>query len=628
MARSTVDIAKELGKKQREISVAEFFERNKQILGFDSQARAMLTCVKEGVDNALDACEEAEVLPDLHVRIEQFEGQGNEYRITVADNGPGVTKKQVPHIFGRLLYGSRFHAIRQSRGQQGIGISAAVLYGQLTTGRPAVVRTKTGPEEPAYRFELMIDTKRNRPEVVKSEVILWDVDHGTEISITLTGMYVRHRKQSIIEYLRATAVVNPHAQIVFVEPDETRTLFARATDILPEPTKEIKPHPRGIELGTLQRMLRFTKSLKLSSFLVNEFTRVTYNTSRKIYEAAGLDGDIKPYKLSIKETKRLIGAFNDVKIMAPPTDCLSPIGERLIKKGLRNVLHHEKVEFYAPPVTRDPSVYAGHPFLIEVGLVYGGNLPKDQRVELMRFANRVPLLYQQGGCVTTKTVERINWRNYGFEQRGGRGIPVGPAIFLIHVASTNVPFTSESKDAIANIDEIGSEIENALRICGRRLRTHLNKRKARKKAKKKFDIVQKILPQIATKAARVVGKEPPPLEPVITKIMNIVWIDDSIKYDRNRHRVTISVVNYTQKQQRFTLYIEVPDTLISGINPKPKRVDNHWICWQVTRLKPTSELSFHFDLIGLDEDDYDENEIYVDGINPICVIGADKWVEM
>jgi len=260
--------AHELAKKQKEISVAEFFERNKHILGFGNPTRALITSVKEGVDNALDACEEVNVLPDIYVEIKNHED--GECKVIVEDNGPGIVKKQIPHIFGRLLYGSRFHAIRQSRGQQGIGISAVVLYGQLTTGKHAKVISKIQENRPAVVAELAIDTNKNRAEVIGQDITHWDKPTGTRTEISIIADYKRG-KRFVYDYLQSTSIVNPHAQIVYREPDGTEHVFERTSDVLPRKCIEIRPHPYGVELGTLIKMAKHTKSRKLSSFLKTEF---------------------------------------------------------------------------------------------------------------------------------------------------------------------------------------------------------------------------------------------------------------------------------------------------------------------------------------------------------------------
>ena len=464
------NMADQLAKTQQEISVAEFFERNRQILGFDSPTKALLTSVKEAVDNALDACEEAGVLPDIRVEIHNGEHEG-EYKLVVEDNGPGIKQSNMPKVFGQLLYGSRFHAIRQSRGQQGIGISAVVMYSQLTTGHRALVRSKTGKGRPCVQMEVAIDTKANRPETFNKEAVEWDRDHGTRIEAVLKARY-QGGKQSVGEYLRGTSIVNPHAKLTFLDPTGQEYVFDRVDDEMPPKTIGIKPHPLGTELGTILKMARATEYRKLSTFLQKEFSSVGSGAAKKILEEAGVP-NINPNDITRQDARKLHEAFQKVKIMAPPTDCLSPIGEALVRQGLKQETQDISPE-YITTVTRPPSVWGGHPFQVEVGVVYGGSLPKDKQVNILRFANRVPLLYQQGADGTTQALADVDWRRYGLEQRGGKGIPVGPGIVLIHIASTKVPFTSEAKEAIAPMEEIHKEIRLALQEAARGLGRHLN----------------------------------------------------------------------------------------------------------------------------------------------------------
>ncbi len=614
-------IAEELAKKQRQISIAEFFEKNKQILGFDSLTRALITCVKEAVDNSLDACEEAGILPDVFVEIKQIDG--DEYRIVVEDNGPGIVKSQIPHVFGRLLYGSRFHSLKQSRGQQGIGISAAVLYSQLTTGKPAIITSKIGEGFPAHRIELIIDTKKNLPRIIKEEMLHWKKKSGTRVELFVKGKYVKNRKQSVYEYLRSTAIVNPHAHITFIEPDGNEIVFERAVNELPRQPKEIKPHPYGIELGTLLKMLKETKAKKITTFLANEFSSVSLQKARQIVSKAGIDENKEPSKISLEEAKKILETFKKVKLMAPPTDCLSPIGEVLIKRGLRKETAQLSPEFISTD-TRQPSVFSGTPFMVETGIVYGGNLPKEERVEILRFANRVPLLYQEGACVITEAIKNIDWRRYGLEQKGGKGIPYGPAIILVHVASVNIPFTSESKEAIANVEEIEKEIRLSLQQCARRMKTHLSKKAKKEKAKSKFLLITKILPEIARKAAEMLEKPVPPIDDVISQIMNIVWIDDEVIGGDGVAESRIRVINYRRKPQEFILYAEIPSREhVMDVSPKPLEIRERVIKWRVS-VKPSEKIELSFK-IKCDGVDFDENNLYVLGIDPVNVVGAEKW---
>ena len=636
-------IAHKLAKQQKEISVAEFFERNKHILGFGNPTRALLTSVKEGVDNALDACEESGILPEIFVEIKNHED--GECRLIIEDNGPGIIKKQVPHIFGRLLYGSRFHAIRQSRGQQGIGISAVVLYSQLTTGKHAKITSKIQEDRPATVTELAIDTNKNRAEVISRNIVHWEKPSGTRLEVSIVADYKRG-KRFVYDYLQSTSIVNPHAQITFKEPDGTEHLFERTSDVLPAKSIEIKPHPQGIELGTLIKIAKNTKSRKLSSFLKSEFSSMGDRTTNAVCEKAQLEKGLDPKKMSREQFLALHKAFKKVKIMAPSTDCLSPIGETLIKRSLKHETQEISPEFIYT-ASRPTSVFSGSPFQIEVGIVYGGSLPKDKSVRLLRFANRVPLLYQQGDCVSTAAISSIDWRRYGFDQSSGKGIPSGPAIFFTHMSSTLIPFTSESKEAIADIPEIESEIKLAFRECARKVQSHIHKEVKRVKTREKFDLITKILPEIAKKSSDMLGKPVPSLDAVITKIMDVIWIEDLIEYEKtsskpvqatlfedsseNRDggwitKSTILVVNYKNMPQKFNLYALIPeDAVVGTVTPKPAKITSRYIKWNLDAIDPANKVDISFELAGLDKGDFDENDLYIENINASYVIGADKW---
>lgn len=462
-------VAHRLASQQREISVSEFFAKNRHLLGFDNPRKALLTAVKEAVDNALDACEEARVLPEITVIIREI--AEDRFRMIVEDNGPGIVKAQIGKVFGKLLYGSKFHTMKMSRGQQGIGISAAGLYGQLTTGCPVDVTTRVSHNKPAVRVSIHLDTLKNQPEILKEEETEWERPHGTRVEIEMTGKYQKGAR-SIDEYLYATAIANPHAQVHYFAPDGAETLYRRAVEELPPQPKVIQPHPYGVELGVLMRMLKMTKARNVKAFLTSEFCRVSPRIADEILEEAKLRESTKPDHIDRLTAERLHVAIPKVKIIAPPTDCISPIGEDQIMKGLHHVV--PEAEFYTS-VSRSPVVYRGNPFLVEAGIAYGGKLPPEELIGLYRFANRVPLLYQQSACAITQGVLDTNWKSYGLQQ--GRGaLPVGPAVLMVHMASVWVPFTSESKEAIADYPEIEKEIKLAVQECGRRLSTFIRKR--------------------------------------------------------------------------------------------------------------------------------------------------------
>ena len=626
MAGPVVPIAEELAKKQKEISVSEFFERNKQLLGFDSPTRAILTAVKEAVDNSLDACEEASVLPEILVAVEEMDKKRGIYHITIEDNGPGIVRQQIPNVFARLLYGSRFHAIRQSRGQQGIGISAVVMYSQLTTGRASVVRSKIGPDQPPHEIELRLDTKTNRPDVLRDEVVLWDEkEHGIRFECWLVGRYQRG-KQSVFEYLRDVAIVNPHAQLTFKEPDGRVVTFHRATDRLPKSAVEIQPHPLGIMLGQLLKMAKATQEHRAVSFLQREFSRVSPRVAKEVLGNALVDEDMRPSDMSAEQCERIIQAFKTVRIMAPSTDCLSPIGPLLIRKGLRK---ETKADLIVTE-TRPPSVTTGSPFQIEAGLAYGGDLNPEESVQILRFANRVPLLYQQGGCAITHAVEGVNWKRYGLDQRGGQGIPHGPMILLVHVASVKVPFTSESKEAIADDPEILVEVDKVLKDIGRMLQRHVKKKERLSRMKDKEDLIRQLLPVIAQKSAQILNRPVPPIEPIVAKIMNMVLLHGDVKYDESahRHQVSIEVTNYTRAAKSFTLYSRFESMYqLGAVDPKPRVHAPDLLGWQIARIGVGGRQSLTFELLDTEPDDFsaEELDLYVDGIDPELANGVELW---
>ena len=526
---TTTTSAVEMGARQREISVSEFFTKNRHLLGFDNPRKALLTCVKEAVDNALDAAEEAGILPDVLVNVEVAASNGapppppsqaTRFRVTVIDNGPGIVRQQIPPIFAKLLYGSKFHRLRMSRGQQGIGISAAGMYAQLTTGKPVQIISRTGARAAAHYFEVQIDTKKNEPRIFENKKIDWEHQRGTQVALEIDGRYQKGRA-SVDEYLEQVAIANPHVQLVYRTPEGETREYPRTIQELPPQPKEIKPHPYGIEFGILLRMLHDTKSHTLAGFLAGEFSRVSSAVAQQICGTAKLSPNAKPRNIHGADAEALYKAIQSTKIMAPPSNCISPIGEKAILHGLYKQI---KGDFYTA-VTRPPAVYRGNPFIIEAGLAFGrgpdqaartaeapavplaeGEQQDDENelARVIRYANRVPLLYQQSACATYKSVLETTWRNYGVAQSRG-ALPAGPMVVFVHMASVWVPFTSESKEAIADYDEIRKEIRLALQECGRRLGVFLRKRERAKSEFRRRNIFELYIEEVVEACARLKG---------------------------------------------------------------------------------------------------------------------------
>ena len=590
--------AESLAQKQREISVSEFFVKNRHLLGFDNPSKALLTTIKEAVDNSLDACEEAGILPELVVEVrdlaleakkpkdaELTKGEGR-FLVVVQDNGPGIVKAQVPKIFGKLLYGSKFHRLKQARGQQGIGISAAAMYGQLTTGKPIRVTSRVGRKKDAHVFDIQIDTRKNEPVVTHDETLAdWHQEHGTRVELEIVANW-QQGQRFVNRYVEHTALANPHATVHYSRPvpasqrenasvpgNETLS-FPRATEELPKEALEIKPHPHGVELGALMLMARESKSRDVRGFLQTSFSRVSSSAAGEILAKVPWGKKlVRPRQLGENRVmaEELHKALGETKLMSPPTNCLSPIGDELMRKGLVSFLTviesegaeddenaqldldaaamkptrktakaaaarapakaapapepqaipdapaEEGVEkikghnYFIATVTRSPKVYRGNPFQVEVGLAYGGSWPPDKTIELFRFANRVPLLFQRGACGITDAIVRTDWRNYLLSQPKG-SLPVGPMALLVHIASVWVPFTSESKEAVAHYPDILKEIQLAAQECGRKLATFIRKKKAADYQAQRRSIFELYIEEVAQAIGKITGRKPGPIK--------------------------------------------------------------------------------------------------------------------
>jgi DNA topoisomerase-6 subunit B len=453
--------------------------------------------VKEAVDNSFDACEEAGILPDITISI--FELSETRYRVVVEDNGPGIVRNQIPKIFGQLLYGSKFHTQRQARGQQGLGISAAGMYGQLTTGKPIIITSRIGPKKPTHHFEIQIDSRRNQPVVVKDTEVEWPSEHGTRVELEIEATY-KKGKRSVDGYIELTVLANPHATITYHSPKGEVQRYERVAHELPREPKEIQPHPHGIELGILLRMLQDTKARNVQSFLSGEFSRVSPKVAGEILASARIHPTMSPGRVSRSAAETLFKAIGATKLLAPPTNCLSPIGEEALSAGLAQ----QGPADFVTAVTRPPAVYRGNPFQVEVGIAYGGDRLADELAELVRFANRVPLLYQQSACAITRGVLGTSWKSYGISQSRG-ALPAAPMLIMVHIASVWVPFTSESKEAIASYPEIVKEIKLGLQACGRRLGIYLRRGAKLRDAELKRSYIEKYIPHIGIALKEILG---------------------------------------------------------------------------------------------------------------------------
>ena len=482
----------------QEISASDFFYRNRDIAGFTNPSRAIFAAIRELVENSLDAAESIKTPPDIYVRLSREGGATKDtqvYRLRVEDNGSGIQPKHIPSAFGQVLFGSKYK-LKQMRGTFGLGGKMAVLYGQIMTHQPAYVTSSTGVAK-IYSFKLMIDIQRNRPVILDRKVLInkeqW---RGTIVEFCLEGDYLR-AKPKIIEYFKQTAMVNPYANLTFVDPKGRLYKFTRATTTLPEPPKETLPHPYGVDVELLQRLIQITPYKNMLEFLKNHFHRIGDITAQKFLAFSGISPSKKPKKLAHEEIVKLMQMMKTFKEFLPPdASCLSPLGENLLRAGIMKELEPE----YLVVHQRKPATYAGHPFIIELGIAYGGKVPKKNSFVIYRFANKIPLLYDEASDVSFRVINAMNWRRY-------KASPEMPLAIVVHICSTKVPYKTVGKEFIADRPEVKREVANALREVARQLQRFMSRREHVDKEKKRISIFSKYLPKIAQFSMILAEKE-------------------------------------------------------------------------------------------------------------------------
>jgi len=455
--------------------------------------------VRELVENSMDAAELAGIPPEIYVRMVPEDPNSElpdpkPYRLAVIDNGPGVAPAHVPSAFGKVFYGSKY-VLRQSRGMFGLGGKMAILYGQITTNRPVVVTTSPDGRR-KYGFQMMMDISENRPMVLKRFNSDGNGTTGTRVEIVLEGDWLR-ASQKVGDYFKQTAMVASYANLTFVDPTGQVTFFERATTSMPPPPKETLPHPYGVDVEALKRIIKVSEEHDMKSFMVTSFHRVGDKIATKFLEFAGISPRLPPKRLNTNQIVAIVDALQRFPdFLQPDAAVLSPIGEDILLAGINKELQPE----FATVVARPPSSYSGFPFLVEVGVAYGGKILQPG-VKLFRFANRIPLLYDESSDVSFEVLnQEVDWRRYHVP-------PDAPVGVLTHICSTRIPYKTVGKEYIADRPEIQREIRNAAREALRRLGIFLSKKGSMEAVQRKMNIYGKYLPLIAQFSTELAGKK-------------------------------------------------------------------------------------------------------------------------
>ena len=503
--------AEEIFQEFKEHSIAEFFKKNRQMLGYSGMVRSLTTVVHEYVTNSLDACEEANILPDVEVAVTEV-GE-NKYRIRVRDNGPGIPKKFVGKALATILAGTKFHRYVQQRGQQGIGASGCTLFAQMTTGKSVSVKSHAG-KGAAYTCKVGLNTVKNAPHVDEMVDLAEDFK-GLEIEAEFGEVKYENSDHSVYEYLKRTALANPHAQIRLVDPTGKEHLFIRASTAMPEHSKPTLPHPLGLSVNDLLEFAHLNESRKLTSFFVDTFARTTSNKVGELREIVkSIDFEKSPRGLTWAEAEEIIKAIRQVKWIAPDASSIIPIGEAQVKKALVNILNPE----FMNVVERKAQVFRGGiPFVVECAVTYGGKsgyaTEDGHSGVVLRFANRVPLLFDAGNCAITEAVRNIQWKRYNIDMDSQ------PVSVFVEISSVHVPYAGVGKEAIAKEDEIIEEIKLAVMEAARGVQNFIRGKERTTFEAGRYKSMMRYVKQVAGDISELSGEDQKRLEAELEKLV-------------------------------------------------------------------------------------------------------------
>jgi len=504
--------ASELFEEFKELTASEFFRRNKQMLGFSGKIRSLTIVFHELITNSLDAAEEAGILPEIIIDLKRVDK--DHYILYHKDNGPGIPEDFITKVYCTMFAGSKFRNI-QSRGQQGLGCSGCVLLSQMTTGRPVKITSghKVGDKLKGVEMTFKMDVKKNQGLILDKKEV--EVDStGVSIELHFKDVSYSLSEQGAFEYIRRTIIANPHAKIIFRDPTGHKFIFDRATDEIPPMPKEVLPHPKGVTADDLIFLAKHTDKRRFRSLLTSSLSRMSNKRIDEIEEITGIDFNKRPKDMKWEEAEKIVELFQSMNFMAPPTAGLIPIGEEQIEKGMREILEPE----YVKTITRKPKTYKGGvSFVIEAGIAYGGKsgrvVGEQKKAEIMRFANRVPLTFDQGSCGITEALKSIDWKRYGIKD-----LENAPITVFANIVSTHVPYMSTGKQSVAPEEEILHEVRQATMKIARSLQKYLNAKRAAKEEAERSKIFETYVPLILREAALLAEEDAPEYHEVLAKV--------------------------------------------------------------------------------------------------------------
>ena len=488
-------------------STAEYFAKNLQQVGFSSPTKAVLTTLKEAVDNSLDACEMVGILPELNISIIR-KGAGSQkntdlIEIIVEDNGPGLDAEDLTRVFGEYLASSKFGKGQCSRGQQGIGISAATTWAQLTNAKGVMVTSKTAKMRKAISCLVNVDIKGNKGMLLNRKSIDWEKEHGIKVEFSIDGRIQLNGDGGLITYLEGTTLLNPHLNLNYKLLDSDWVNVKRVSDVVPIIPPPTEPHPHTMKLGEFMTHAHLYGNMQMGKWLKSGFSRVSDSVIKSFVKNGLNKGDLRLtlQKLSDEQFKKAYMAIQNTDLMSPSTRSVLTVGEESLAKSIRRM---GEVDFFSV-ITRKPKICDFKPVVVEVAIARfldkGGE--HEEPVRMLRFANRVPLQFDKGNCAITKSVESVNWRSYGLAQPKN-AVPRGPYIFAVSVVSPFIKFKNASKETIDASDELVEELRRALMQAGQNLSRHIKRESRAADVERKKAHIEKFGPILVNTIARII----------------------------------------------------------------------------------------------------------------------------
>jgi DNA topoisomerase VI subunit B len=506
---------------------SEFFVDNSALAGFTGE-RILYMAIRELIENSLDSCEAERILPKIAVSLKLIDPVNDLWSISCEDNGIGIRSDKVSVAVCSFLTSGKY-VEQQQRGLFGVGLKMIAAFSTKDTDHPVRVWSKSAEETSEYYFELRTDIGTNKPIVLtrRDTTPKDSVSRGRSgfrIEAVLRGRLSSVTKNKIYDYISQTSIVNPYAAISF-STDDGKISFDRRTNIMPEPAKEVLPHPADMDLKTLKKAIanHVLQKTTIQGILCNSFQKLSFDKAKEIIRNASIEVK-QADKYSEHELIKIVNICRQTKFQSPNVDHLSPIGERIFTVGMtteraiftrkENSISDDHLQpristkEMKPTLTGYSSracIINNRPTIVECGLAYGGNL---SYFKLYRFANKIPLLYDEGSDVAREVISEVELNKMGvskkqvkeqfsgLDSRSDRAIDLLPIHIFFHICSTKIPYKTAGKESIASEGELKKYMKACLSDLYRKVSKQIRHEMHLKDAENRLKLYKYYIPLI------------------------------------------------------------------------------------------------------------------------------------